>query len=405
VKKKILATLLMAGLSVSLVACGNNATTESAEAETTEVAEVAETTETAEAEETDSEENTSTGTSAATEPYSEEPYTALDYVTLGDYSSFEVELNLKDYTVSDSDLNSYIDEMIEKAGAYADDPEADTVLEDSVIRADYVGKLDGVAFDGGTASDSIIDVANNSEAVQGYSYIEGFTNGLAGAKVGEEVDVAVTFPEDYSAEDLAGKDVVFTFTINAIEKKYTHENIDDAYVLSNFSYNTVDAYKVAASSTLRENNENTKQSDVSKKCLEQLLETTEISDFPEGMIDSRFEKSYANMEQAVLAYYSMTVEEYAAYTGKTLDEYKDYLREQIESSAKKEMVLKAIAETENFDVDQGGYVAYVQNLLSIYDYDSDEYLYSNYSRDYVEYSYLLKKAEKALYANTTIVEK
>ncbi|MCR5271378.1 MAG: FKBP-type peptidyl-prolyl cis-trans isomerase [Lachnospiraceae bacterium] len=412
-KKKMFIAVLAMAMTLQVTACNssNGETGENSEAvESSESAEDTENTENAEDTETtengteESTEESTESSTASSEPYSEAEYTALDYVTLGDYSSFDVSIDESSYVVSESDVNDLIDEMIDDAGAYEDDDTQDTVLEDSVIRADYVGTIDGEEFDGGSATDNIIDVANNMELANKYSYIEGFTDGLPGAKVGETVDCTVTFPEDYTEEDLAGKEAVFTFTINAIEKVYTHENIDDEYVSEKLGYNTVDALKVAANESVQTNTQNTRKNDIQTQCIEQLMERSEINGFPEDMIDTRFEYSYNRLENSILSYYSMTIEQYAAYQGMTLDEYKEYLKSEIETSAKQEMLLKAICETENMEIDDSGFSEFVTTLLTTYDYESSDELYAAYDADYVEYSYLIKKAKDLLYDNATVTD-
>ncbi|MCR5467916.1 MAG: FKBP-type peptidyl-prolyl cis-trans isomerase [Lachnospiraceae bacterium] len=394
-KKRLYLAMIATALVMSATACGNSTGETSATTESTETAtEVDSTENTEDASNTENSDTETTTSSNA--PYSEEDYTALDYVTLGDYSSFEVSINEDDYTVKESDVYDLIDEMIENAGAFVDDDTQDTVLEDSIIKADYVGSIDGVAFDGGSATDTIIDVANNSEASQGYSFIEGFTAGLPGAKVGDTVDCNVTFPEDYSEEDLAGKDAVFTFTIKAIEKKYTHENIDDEYVSANLGYSTVTALIAEANSTIKTNNENKRNSAIADQCVATLKENSTINSFPENMLDTRFEYSYQTLENNILNTYSMTIEQYAAYQGMTIDEYKEYLKSQIEESAGNEMILKAVVETENIEIDTAGYNEFVETLLTSYGYDDEDALYSAYAKSYVEYSYLIKKAKNLL---------
>ncbi len=399
--KRFLAALACSVLVFS-AACTSSGGNESGE--TTVDTEVEENSTESTTEESTESDDTSSSVSNATTPYVEPEYTALDYVTLGDYSSFEVSVNENDYIVKESDINDLIDEMIKNAAPCEDDGTKDTVEADSVIKADYVGRIDGEAFDGGSATDTYIDVANNSEYVKGYSFIDGFTAGLVGAKVGDTVDCPVTFPEDYSSEDLAGKDAVFTFTIKAIEKVYTHENIDDEYVNANLGYSTVSALKAGANDSLKTNKENTRKSDVEAKCVEQLKERSTVNSYPDDMLDSRFEYSYDRLENGILTAYSITIEEYAAYQGMTIDEYKDYLKEELKESAAAEMLLQAIVETEGLTVDEAGYNEYVNSLISNYSYDSTDALYQAYDKSYVEYGYLQEKAKDILYANATVTD-
>ncbi|HAP03899.1 MAG TPA: peptidylprolyl isomerase, partial [Lachnospiraceae bacterium] len=115
----------------------------------------------------------------------------------------------------DAAVKDYEDTLIEDAGGnFAEDKTQKTVKEDSIVNVDYKGIKDGEAFQNGSASDVTIDVKNNQDASSGTGYIDGFTDGLVGAKVGETVSSKVTFPENYQASDLAGKEVTFEFTVN-----------------------------------------------------------------------------------------------------------------------------------------------------------------------------------------------
>lgn len=150
-------------------------------------------------------------------------YNVDDYVKLGDYMDVAVTLNEADYQVTDDDVNNYADQMIAYYKPFLPDDSHTVVEADDVVDVDYVGKKDGEAFDGGSAEGQIIDVAGNCDATSGNGYIEGFSEGLIGASVGDTVDHEVTFPDDYSNEELKGQTVTFTFTINAIDRKVTRD--------------------------------------------------------------------------------------------------------------------------------------------------------------------------------------
>ena len=152
-----------------------------------------------------------------------------DYVTLADYSAIPVELS-DTYEVTDEDVKQYVVDWFQYYGPFYVVDETKTVIgEGDIVDVSYVGKLDGVAFDGGSAENQIIDVSGNCAAGGGTTYIDGFTAGLLGAEVGSEIDCDVTFPENYGNEELAGKAVVFTFTVNSIQRPITFEEINDDF--------------------------------------------------------------------------------------------------------------------------------------------------------------------------------
>lgn len=160
---------------------------------------------------------------------------------LCDYSAIPVTIT-GNYDVTDEDVQNYFEQLFTHRGPfYAVDDTKTTVEEGDIVNVDYVGKLDGEAFQGGTAENQNVDVSNNSAAGGSSSYIEGFTDDLLGASVGDVIDSHVTFPENYSSnKDLAGKEVVFTFTVNSIQKEIALEDVDDEFASENFGVDTLD---------------------------------------------------------------------------------------------------------------------------------------------------------------------
>ncbi len=143
-------------------------------------------------------------------------YDVKDYVKLGDYKGIEVTVEGQ-YEYTDEGFDQYMNEQLLDMGLYAEDKSKTTVEEDSIVNVDYVGSKDDVPFDNGSAEDQNIDIKNNG-AAGGGGYIPGFSEGLVGHSVGEEVAYDVKFPDDYGNKDLAGQTVVFTFQINYIAK-------------------------------------------------------------------------------------------------------------------------------------------------------------------------------------------
>ncbi len=143
-------------------------------------------------------------------------YDVKDYVKLGDYKGIEVTVEGQ-YEYTDEGFDQYMNEQLLDMGLYAEDKSKTKVEEDSIVNVDYVGSKDDVPFDNGSAEDQNIDIKNNG-AAGGGGYIPGFSEGLVGHSVGEEVAYDVKFPDDYGNKDLAGQTVVFTFQINYIAK-------------------------------------------------------------------------------------------------------------------------------------------------------------------------------------------
>ena len=180
--------------------------------------------------------------------FGEEEYVSLgydpsDYVTLGKYKNIEVEKS-----VSDSDVQSALDSMI-AAGDEKEVKSSDTLVKkNQLINFDYEGKVNGKAFDGGTAESQFLRVGSGK-------MIDGFEDALVGMKVGEKKDAKVTFPKDYRETSLAGKEAVFTLKVNYIYKEATDALV--AKLDSTYNTKTVKAFKEAAKKELESQNEGT----------------------------------------------------------------------------------------------------------------------------------------------------
>lgn len=304
-------------------------------------------------------------------------YKALDYVTLGRYEGVVIELNKADYEVTDDKVNEKMKEMCGSDNTFEADPSKTVVKSDSIVNVDYVGKLNGTPFSGGTAKDVWIDVKNNSDAEKGTKYIEGFTNGISGARVGTKAEYEVTFPENYSSKDLAGKTVIFEFTINSIAKDKTDE-LTDAYVKEHSSYNTVAELKAAATSQLTSELAEQKQKDIKNKVSEAVMANCTVKSLPESMVNKRldeymkyYEKRYASGNTSLS---SVIQNNY----GLSLDEFKQQVKSEIEAELKKQIVFEAIAEDQGMTVDQAGFDEYVNKLMSSNGFESKETMYKYY---------------------------
>ena len=228
-KKKAVALLLCVSMMMTLNACGNS--------------------------NKDNTEGTETVAETETEviPSSADiTYDAGDYVSLGDYMNMEVTLD-KDYQVTDDMVKNYVNNNVIANYPYYVESDKTVVENGDVANIDYEGLLDGEAFDGGTAQDYDLEIGSGS-------FIDGFEDGLIGKKIGDTVDLNLTFPKDYSSTDLAGKEVVFTVKINSVKRapKLTDEL---AAEISNNEYKTAEAYN----NYIKEDLENTKKENHNNK--------------------------------------------------------------------------------------------------------------------------------------------
>lgn len=325
-------------------------------------------------------------------------YDVNDYVTLGDYKDVEVTIGSEaDYEVTEDKINDYAAQMISYYCPYVKDDTKTQIEENDIVDVDYVGKKDGAAFEGGSAEHQIIDVAKNSDALRGTGYIEGFTDGLKGAKVGETVDCNVTFPENYQSQELAGQEVTFTFTVNSVQKPMTLEDMDDTIAKEYFQEDTKDAFMENVKKVLESQTENTRQSDIRMKVIDAVTEKCEIKELPEGLLDARVEEYIAGFEKTYCTN-GTTLEEYVKNSGSTIEDFRKEITENMKDNIRQEMVFEAIAEKENIEFNEDEYNNYVSNLVQNGGFKDVDTVYETYGADkesgekYIRKVYLQNKA-------------
>ncbi len=304
-------------------------------------------------------------------------YDITDYVTLpDDYMNMTVELS-SDYEVTEDDVREYIENYVLVAyPVYVETVK--TVVEDGdIVNIDYVGTLDGEAFDGGTAEGYNLTIGSGV-------FIDGFEDGLIGVSVGDTVDLNLTFPDDYSSEDLAGQEVVFTVTVNAImeEQVLAYEDITDDYVAENFSsyysLNTVDDLKDYIEESLASEYESEKNSDIQNLILEQLKDTCELN-IPDDMVQDKVDTFIANI-QAGADYYGMDYDTYiSSYYGYDDEkEFNEYAAELVTDNLTEELILEAVLVDQNMTIYRSNFDDFVDYFVSYYGYSSTDDLYEDY---------------------------
>lgn len=336
-----------------------------------------------------------------------EDYKASDFVELGKYKGVEVTLTTK-YSDDDDAVKEYEEDLIDSAGGLTVKDDSQTVVkEDSIVNVDYKGIKDGEAFQGGSASDVTIDVKNNQDASSGTGYIDGFTDGLIGAKVGQTVDSKVTFPEDYGASDLAGQEVTFQFTVNYICRKLTVDEVSDDFLKENFSVDSHDAFFKYAKERLQKTNAAKKSSETWSLVSDAIENNCRIKGYPAGLIDKRmsnYKKQYAAQNFSE----GMTWQDFYKQYNVTEDQVDAELKEAVTSGAKQELIFNAIAEKEGMTVDSDGYQSYVKQQMQSENVSSEKDYYLMFGssekdgKAYVEKIYLARKALSFCVDNATV---
>lgn len=328
-KKKMLAVLLTVAVSMTAVACGDKASEEQG----TET--VKETTETAQQDTTAAEAVTAVG------GYMKD-LNAEDYVTLGEYKG--VEVTLDEPEITDEYLDDYI-EYVQQNNAVST-PVTDRAVEmGDVVNIDYVGKIDGVAFDGGSAQGSDLTIGSGQ-------FIDGFEDGCIGMKVGETKDVEATFPDPYKNNpDLAGKVAVFTVTVNSISVEEIPE-LTDEYVqsLSLEGCTNVEEYRAYVYDVLLEQQQESYESDKADLAYEKVAAECEFKDAPEAMV-TRMNNTLTSNLSSYASMYGVDLGTYvSAMYGGTAEEYETTLLEQSKMMAQHYLMMQAIADREGLSV-------------------------------------------------------
>lgn len=333
-------------------------------------------------------------------------YDAGDYVSLGDYMNMEVTLD-KDYQVTDDMVKNYVNNNVIANYPYYVESDKTVVENGDVANIDYEGLLDGEAFDGGTAQDYDLEIGSGS-------FIDGFEDGLIGAEVGKETDLNLTFPEDYGNSDLAGKEVVFKVTVNAIKVKQdiTYDTLTDEYVtyLSDklgASYETVSDLTSDIRTYLEEQANSSRTQAIRSAVIAKLPEVCTVNALPDGLLDARMQEYLKKFEDTYCK--DTTLEDYLSSTyNTTVDDFKTQVQSEIETELDTQLILEAIAAVENIEFDEDGFNSYVSSLLSSYGYDSEDALYENYAQTaedgkvYLQTIYLCNKALDRVIENTNV---
>ncbi len=314
---------------------------------------------------------------------SEENLSKVDpekYVTkLGEYKGMQLTGSATEIT--DEYLESYIDYMLENSKQPVAITEDRPVQTGDVVNIDYVGKKDGVAFDGGTAQGYDLTIGSGS-------FIEGFEDGLIGAKAGETLDLNLTFPENYPAEDLAGQAVVFTVTINTIGELVRPE-LTDEYVQSlgmDYCQNVEEFYDVVRQS-LEDSANATLENELQTQVIQKLMEICEFTEeVPEEMFNYYKDQIDANFVNSASAVGMEKADYISQYYGMTEEQYNTEIETGALNSARQAIVCAMIAEKEGIEVTEDELNAKIEENYANFGYESvDAYMESGNAEDYRDY--------------------
>lgn len=340
----------------------------------------------------DNTKETESGTSEATEPaYTEEDLVddsngdlnILDYVDLGDYKGIELTKSITKVT-DDEVTNEMESKAVELTGSDVTVEDGDTAI------IDFVGKLNGVAFDGGTASNYELEIGSGS-------FIDGFEDGLIGVKKGDTVDLNLTFPESYPSTELAGKDVVFTVTVNGVKRK---PQLNDEWLAANTNYATLAEFAAETKQKLEDAAETTASNTLESSGLDQVISNSTVKKYYKSLIEQG-ESQYEKRLNAYASAYGKSLSELLAAQGMTESQYQNQKQKQAVSYAQVAMVVYAIAQDAGLSEADAEYQTILNDLANNYNMDAATFS-STYGESLVKSSVMSQYAMNYIVSNANV---
>lgn len=259
-------------------------------------------------------------------------------VTLGDYKDLDAEK--QDATVTDEQIEEQLKMIQNQQAKMVVAEEGAELAKDDFAVIDFAGTIDGTPFNGGEGKSYPLQIGSGN-------FIPGFEDQLVGHKAGDQVDVKVTFPEEYGVKDLAGKEAVFKVTIHDIKRKELPE-LNDEFAKEASSYNTIAELKADLRKKMEEDAQHRAINAYNDAIVKKAVDNAQV-DVPEVMIDNRVEQMIQelalNMESR-----NLTIDDYLKFSNKTLDQVKEEYRKAAAANVRSDLVLDAVAEAEKVQV-------------------------------------------------------
>ena len=280
-------------------------------------------------------------------------------VTLGKYMG--VTVTKIDTTVTDEEVEAEIENQRNtnaRTVIVTDRP----VKEGDTAVIDFEGFVDGVAFAGGKGENHPLEIGS-------HTFIDTFEDQLVGKNVGDELDVNVTFPEQYQAAELAGKPAVFKVKINEIKAKELPE-LDDEFAQDVAGVDTLAEYKEEVKKNLTEKKEAEARKTKEDEAIQKIIDKSKM-DIPEAMIQTQCETMVNEFAQRI-AQSGLSMDQYLQFSGMTVDQLMEQVRPEAESRIKSSLVLEQIAKDENIEVTDADIDAEIEKMAAAYGMEADK---------------------------------
>ena len=280
-------------------------------------------------------------------------------VTLGDYKGVEVPKT--EITVTDEDVDAEIKKEQEKNSRTINVEDRGAQLQD-VVTIDFEGSVDGVPFDGGQATEYPLTLGSNT-------FIPGFEEQLVGANTGDHVEVKVTFPEEYQAKELAGKEAVFQCDVKKIEAKELPE-LDDDFAKDVSEFDTLAEYKEDVKKNLTEKKAEDARRAKEDAAVDKVIENAQM-DIPEAMIETQTRQMLDDFARRMQSQ-GLSMEQYFQFTGQSVDKMMEDMKPQALKRIQTRLVLEKIAEVENIQPTEEEVNEEISKMAEMYKMEADK---------------------------------
>ncbi len=304
-----------------------------------------------------------------------------------------IKINKYEYNVTDADVEKEIDSSRDRMAEKVDVADRACQTGDTV-NIDFVGKVDGVEFEGGSAEKYDLTLGS-------HSFIPGFEEQVAGMAIGEVKDIDVTFPEDYQAENLKGKASVFTVTLHGIKGKVLPE-LDEAFA-KKMGSDSVEAYREKVRQRLEHNAKSRSINETENAIITEIAKGAK-AEIPQAMIEKQEDASLQRMEYNLM-YQGIKMDDYLSYIGTTREEYKKNFEEEAKKTVLQQLVVEKIIKLENITATQEEIDAKVAEQAKSVGKSAEEYKKTMDARqlEYIENDVVVTKLFDFLQANNEMV--
>ena len=302
-------------------------------------------------------------------------------VTLGEYKGIQVEK--APVEVTEEEIQAEVDKERE-ANSRTVTVEDRAVQKGDIATIDFEGFVDGVAFDGGKGENYDLEIGSNT-------FIPGFEDQLVGAEIGKELDVNVTFPEEYGAKELAGKEAVFKCKVNGIKVKELPE-ADDEFEQEVYEFDTLDEYKADIKAKLLKDKEDEAKRAKEDAVIGKIVENATM-DIPDAMVEYQTQQMLDDFGRRMQSQ-GLSLEQYFQFTGMTEADYKEQMKPRALQNIQSRLVLEAVAEAEKLEATEEDLEKEYAKMAEQYKLDVDKVkeIFGEYQKEELKKDIVIQKA-------------